>query len=88
MVGENVSFADLNGVIADFLRSFLIPDDSQVRFRPSFSLTEPSAEIDVPWLVVQFEGRWLDVAGRYGASRRSSYLDPEPHSGFGLGQIV
>ncbi|WP_298066754.1 phenylalanine--tRNA ligase subunit alpha, partial [uncultured Acinetobacter sp.] len=33
-VGESVSFADLKGVIADFLRRFFESDDLQVRFRP------------------------------------------------------
>ena len=32
-IGENVSFADLKGVIADFLRSFFESNDLQVRFR-------------------------------------------------------
>ena len=45
---SDVSFADLKGVIADFLRRFFEPDDLQVRFRPSFfPFTEPSAEIDM-----------------------------------------
>ncbi|MDQ5945348.1 MAG: phenylalanyl-tRNA synthetase alpha chain, partial [Pseudomonadota bacterium] len=35
-IGENVSFADLKGVVADFLRRFFESDDLQVRFRPSF----------------------------------------------------
>ncbi len=41
-VGENVSFADLKGVVADFLRRFFETDDLKVRFRPSFfPFTEP-----------------------------------------------
>ncbi|MDX5362670.1 MAG: phenylalanine--tRNA ligase subunit alpha [Pseudazoarcus pumilus] len=63
-VGENVSFADLKGVIADFLRSFFESDDLQVRFRPSFfPFTEPSAEIDVAFMSGALEGRWLEIAG-------------------------
>ncbi|MDX5445152.1 MAG: phenylalanine--tRNA ligase subunit alpha [Zoogloeaceae bacterium] len=63
-VGENVSFADLKGVIADFLRSFFETDDLQVRFRPSFfPFTEPSAEIDVAFMSGALEGRWLEIAG-------------------------
>src|SRR5690554_6920412 len=63
-VGENVSFADLKGVIADFLRSFFETDDLQVRFRPSFfPFTEPSAEIDVAFMRGALEGRWLEIAG-------------------------
>lgn len=63
-VGESVSFADLKGVIADFLRSFFETDDLQVRFRPSFfPFTEPSAEIDVAFMSGALEGRWLEIAG-------------------------
>lgn len=63
-VGENVSFADLKGVIADFLRSFFETDELQVRFRPSFfPFTEPSAEIDVAFMSGALEGRWLEIAG-------------------------
>jgi phenylalanyl-tRNA synthetase alpha chain len=47
-VGESVSFADLKGVVSDFLHSFFEATDLEVRFRPSFfPFTEPSAEIDV-----------------------------------------
>lgn len=63
-VGESVSFADLKGVIADFLRSFFETDDLQVRFRPSFfPFTEPSAEIDVAFMGGPLDGRWLEIAG-------------------------
>ncbi len=63
-VGEDVSFADLKGVIADFLRSFFETDELQVRFRPSFfPFTEPSAEIDVAFMGGALEGRWLEIAG-------------------------
>ena len=48
IVDESVSFADLKGLIHDFLRSFFEQDDLQLRFRPSyFPCTEPSAEVDI-----------------------------------------
>ena len=88
-VGENVSFADLKGVIADFLRKFFETDDLQVRFRPSFfPFTEPSAEIDVAFMSGALEGRWLEIAGcgmvhpnvlRFGG------IDPERYTGFAFG---
>lgn len=63
-VGENVSFADLKGVIADFLKRFFETDDLNVRFRPSFfPFTEPSAEIDVAFMSGALKGRWLEIAG-------------------------
>ena len=88
-VGEKVSFADLKGVIADFLRRFFESDDLQVRFRPSFfPFTEPSAEIDVAFMSGALEGRWLEIAGcgvvhpnvlRFGG------IDPERYTGFAFG---
>jgi phenylalanyl-tRNA synthetase alpha chain len=88
-VGENVSFADLKGVVADFLRRFFESDDLKVRFRPSFfPFTEPSAEIDVAFMHGAMEGRWLEIAGcgmvhpnvlRFGG------IDPEKYTGFAFG---
>ncbi len=58
-VDEQVSFADLKGILYDFLRHFFEQDDLRVRFRPSyFPFTEPSAEVDV-W----GQNRWLEVLG-------------------------
>ncbi len=63
-IGTNVSFADLKGVVAEFLRNFFESDDLQVRFRPSFfPFTEPSAEIDVAFMDGTLKGRWLEIAG-------------------------
>ncbi|MFA6015726.1 MAG: phenylalanine--tRNA ligase subunit alpha [Gallionellaceae bacterium] len=63
-IGEKVSFADLKGVIADFLKNFFEADDMQVRFRPSFfPFTEPSAEIDLAFTSGPRQGKWLEVAG-------------------------
>ncbi len=88
-VGEKVSFADLKGVIADFLRKFFETEELQVRFRPSFfPFTEPSAEIDVAFMSGALEGRWLEIAGcgmvhpnvlRFGG------IDPERYTGFAFG---
>ena len=59
MVGEDVSFAHLKGVLHDFLRRFFEADDLEVRFRPSyFPFTEPSAEVDI-----RGEHGWLEVLG-------------------------
>ncbi|MBK9160224.1 MAG: phenylalanine--tRNA ligase subunit alpha [Nitrosomonadales bacterium] len=63
-IGERVSFADLKGVIADFLRNYFETGDMQVRFRPSFfPFTEPSAEIDLAFTSGPRQGKWLEVAG-------------------------
>jgi phenylalanyl-tRNA synthetase alpha chain len=58
-VDEQVSFANLKGVVQDFLQRFFEQDDLQVRFRPSFfPFTEPSAEMDMSW-----KGGWLEIGG-------------------------
>lgn len=88
-IGENVSFADLKGVIADFLRRFFESDGLKVRFRPSFfPFTEPSAEIDMAFMSGTLEGRLLEIGGcgmvhpnvlRFGG------FDPEKYTGFAFG---
>ena len=58
-VDQQVSFADLKGVIEDFLQNFFENKDLKVRFRPSyFPFTEPSAEMDMSW-----KGGWLEIGG-------------------------
>ena len=58
-VDENISFANLKGVVQDFLQRFFERDDLQVRFRPSFfPFTEPSAEMDMSW-----GNGWLEIGG-------------------------
>ncbi|MCB1937809.1 MAG: phenylalanine--tRNA ligase subunit alpha, partial [Rhodocyclaceae bacterium] len=88
-VGENISFADLKGVIGDFLRKFFESDDLQVRFRPSFfPFTEPSAEIDVAFMHGEMKGRWLEIAGCgmvHPNVLRHGGIDPERYTGFAFG---
>jgi phenylalanyl-tRNA synthetase alpha chain len=88
-IGENVSFADLKGVVADFLRRFFESDDLQVRFRPSFfPFTEPSAEIDVAFMSGTLKGRWLEIAGCgmvHPNVLRHVGIDPERYVGFAFG---
>ena len=70
-VDESVSFADLKGVLADFMRNFFERDDLPVRFRPSFfPFTEPSAEMDIGCVMCGGAGcrvcshtGWLEVLG-------------------------
>lgn len=88
-IGENVSFADLKGVVADFLRRFFESDDLKVRFRPSFfPFTEPSAEIDVAFKGGSLDGRWLEIAGCgmvHPNVLRHAGIDPEKYTGFAFG---
>ncbi len=71
LVDENVSFADLKGLLDEFLKHFFERDDLGVRFRPSyFPFTEPSAEVDIACVMCAGEGcrvcshtGWLEVLG-------------------------
>ena len=86
LVDEHVSFADLRGTVAAFLRAFFEVDDLAVRFRPSyFPFTEPSAEIDLMFHSGPLKGKWLEVSGSgqvHPSVVRSFGLDPEKVIGF------
>jgi len=70
VVDKDISFADLKGVIDQFLKAFF-EADLPVRFRPSyFPFTEPSAEVDIQCTNCRGEGcrvcsqtGWLEVMG-------------------------
>jgi len=83
-IDEHTTFADLKGVIADFLRCFFERDDIKVRFRPSFfPFTEPSAEIDM-----SFGDDWLEVGGCgmvHPNVLRNVSIDSEKYQGFAFG---
>ena len=81
---ERITFADLKGVLKEFMTRFLERDDVQVRFRPSFfPFTEPSAEIDV-----SFGGSWLELGGAgmvHPNVLRNVGIDSEKFQGFAFG---
>ncbi len=83
-IDRDVTFADLKGVIVEFLRRFFERDDLKVRFRPSFfPFTEPSAEIDM-----SFGDGWLEIAGSgqvHPNVLRAAGIDPEAWQGFAFG---
>ena len=87
LVDENVSFAQLKGVLHEFLHNFF-EEDLEIRFRPShFPFTEPSAEVDV----MGKNGKWLEVLGCgmvHPNVLRSVGIDPERYSGFAFGMGV
>lgn len=64
LIDEDVSFADLKGLLSEFVNAFF-EDELEVRLRPSyFPFTEPSAEVDVRWRNDDGSpGRWLEVLG-------------------------
>jgi phenylalanyl-tRNA synthetase alpha chain len=95
LVDEGVTFADLKGVLATFLRLYYGPD-TRVRFRPSyFPFTEPSAEVDIQCVLCGGSGcricggsGWLEVLGS-GMVDPAVYgfvgYDPEKVQGFAFG---
>ena len=83
-VDEEISFANLKGVVQDFLQRFFERDDLQVRFRPSFfPFTEPSAEMDMSW-----NGGWLEIGGCgmvHPNVLKHVNIDSEKYLGFAFG---
>jgi phenylalanyl-tRNA synthetase alpha chain len=83
-VDENISFANLKGVVQDFLQKFFERDDLTVRFRPSFfPFTEPSAEMDMSW-----NGGWLEIGGCgmvHPEVFKHVHIDSERYRGFAFG---
>lgn len=83
-VDEHISFANLKGVVQDFLQKFFERDDLTVRFRPSFfPFTEPSAEMDMSW-----NGGWLEIGGCgmvHPEVFKHVNIDSEKYQGFAFG---
>jgi phenylalanyl-tRNA synthetase alpha chain len=98
LVDTEVSFADLKGVVYEFLRAFF-EKDIQVRFRPSyFPFTEPSAEVDIECVMCDGQGcrvcgqtGWLEVMGCgmiHPEVFKAVNIDNEIYSGFAFGMGV
>jgi phenylalanyl-tRNA synthetase alpha chain len=83
-VDERITFADLKGVLIEFLRKFFERADLKVRFRPSFfPFTEPSAEIDM-----SFGDGWLEMGGAgmvHPSVLKNVNIDSESFQGFAFG---
>jgi phenylalanyl-tRNA synthetase alpha chain len=98
LVDEQVSFADLKGVLYDFLTNFF-ERDLKLRFRPSyFPFTEPSAEVDIACVMCGGAGcrvckqtGWLEVLGCgmvYPEVFRHVGIDPDRYLGYAFGMGV
>jgi phenylalanyl-tRNA synthetase alpha chain len=98
VVDKDISFADLKGVIDQFLKAFF-EADLPVRFRPSyFPFTEPSAEVDIQCANCRGEGcrvcsqtGWLEVMGCgmvHPNVVSSCDLDADQYTGFAFGMGV
>ncbi len=98
LVDKDASFADLKGVIYEFLTLFF-EKDIEVRFRPSyFPFTEPSAEVDIECVMCEGKGcrvcshtGWLEVLGCgmiHPEVFKSVDIDGEKFTGFAFGMGV
>ncbi len=94
-VGENITFADLKGVIVEFTRRMYGPG-RKMRFRCSyFPFTEPSVEVDTDCIlcggagcrVCKYSG-WVEIMGAgmvHPVVLRNGGYDPDKVSGFAFG---
>ncbi|MGD2119489.1 MAG: phenylalanine--tRNA ligase subunit alpha [Chromatiales bacterium] len=98
LVDEHVTFADLKGIIHDFLQGFF-EQDLKVRFRPSyFPFTEPSAEVDIECVMCGGAGcrvcsqtGWLEVLGCgmiHPQVMQHVNIDSEKYTGYAFGMGV
>jgi len=99
LVDENVSFADLMGTLADFLKHFFEVDNLRTRFRPSyFPFTEPSSEVDIQCVMCAGKGcrvcgnsGWIEILGCgmvHPNVFESVGIDNEKYTGYAFGMGV
>ncbi|KID48035.1 hypothetical protein C095_12225 [Fusobacterium necrophorum subsp. funduliforme B35] len=97
VVGNNISFADLKGILTNFVKEVF--GDRRVRFRPHFfPFTEPSAEMDVECNICHGEGcrvckgsGWLEIMGCGMVDPevlKAGGYNPEEVSGFAFGMGI
>jgi phenylalanyl-tRNA synthetase alpha chain len=83
MVGEDISIADLKGVLTHFYKKML-GENAEIEFRPSFfPFTEPSIEV-----FAKFQGKWIEMGGSgmlHPNVLRNLDLDPKKYQGFAFG---
>jgi len=95
LVDRGVTFADLKGVLTEFVHQ-MFGAEVGLRFRPSyFPFTEPSAEIDIACVMCRGEGcrvckitGWIEVLGAgmvHPAVFEAVGYDPEEYTGFAFG---
>jgi phenylalanyl-tRNA synthetase alpha chain len=100
MVGKDICFAHLKGVLTAFIHALFGPGTA-VRFRPSyFPFTEPSAEVDMGCPVCGGQGAgctrckgtgWVEILGSgmvHPNVLRAVGYDPEEVSGFAFGMGI
>lgn len=95
IIDAHVTFADLKGLLNDFMQQFF-ETEFALRFRASyFPFTEPSAEVDIQHLLCKGKGcrvckntGWLEVLGCgmvHPNVLQNVGIDPERYNGFAFG---
>ncbi|GAB4487046.1 MAG: phenylalanine--tRNA ligase subunit alpha [Anaerolineales bacterium] len=95
VVGKNITFGDLKGTLAEFVRR-MFGREAKTRFRASyFPFTEPSAEMDVECFVCGGKGcgvcknsGWLEILGCgmvHPIVLQNGGYDPARYTGFAFG---
>ncbi|MEK7789576.1 MAG: phenylalanine--tRNA ligase subunit alpha [Planctomycetota bacterium] len=98
LVDEGVSFADLMGVLNQFIKTYF-GQDVHMRFRPSFfPFTEPSAEVDISCSLCKGKGcsvcsysGWVEILGAGMVDPnvfKAVHYDSEKYTGFAFGMGV
>ena len=95
VIDKNITFADLQGTLAEFAKELFGPE-TKVKFRPHhFPFTEPSAEVDVTCFKCGGKGcrfckgsGWIEILGCgmvHPHVLEMCNIDPEEYSGFAFG---
>ena len=91
LVDEGISFADLKGVLQQFVDT-LFERHLQIRLRPSyFPFTEPSAEVDIAWQRRDGSSGWLEVLGCgmvHPNVLQHCNIDSERYTGYAFGMGI
>lgn len=98
LVDEGVSFADLKGVLNQFIKTYF-GKNVQMRLRPSFfPFTEPSAEVDISCTLCSGKGcsvcsysGWVEILGAGMVDPNvfhAVHYDAEKYTGFAFGMGV
>lgn len=98
LVDEGVSFADLKGVLNQFIKTYF-GQNVQMRLRPSFfPFTEPSAEVDISCSLCSGKGcsvcsysGWVEILGAGMVDPNvfhAVHYDAEKYAGFAFGMGV
>ncbi len=84
MIGENISVADMKGVLLEFFKRFFKGDKVDIRLRPSFfPFVEPGFEIDL-----KRGEKWIELLGAgmvHPNVLSNCGIDPDVYQGFAFG---